>query len=239
MGSLFASLQGLIITVRRNVWSSILTITMLFFLIVMWSARDNITTFFERNPSTETEKDRFNMSIVADSQINETLDNIRVKLNGDRLLIRQFHNSKTDLTGLPFASVSTTYFSLAPGVTLDDSALQPFPLSTINEQLAMMFQPGEAPKCAKVVQDAVTDPVYQDYMLKNGVAVSFSCPLINLRGQPVGIIGVVYLTQEKHRSSDQDIEYVLNDTSIRVVSYLSAVITDEKKSWKESIFDWK
>ncbi len=210
---------------------------MLMILIIAWSARDNISTFIERNPSAAQEKARFDLAIAADAQINETLAEVREKLNGDRVMIRQFHNSKTDLTGLPFASVSTTYYSLAPGVGLSDGSLQPFPLSTINEHLALMFRPGEAPRCAKTVAATVKDITYQQYLRQNGVAFGFACPLINLRGQPVGVIGVGYLTTEKNRPSDEEIMKVLNDTSIRVVGYLTNVTTHEKKPWYEAIFE--
>ena len=122
MSAIFASLQGLIITVRRNAWSSVLTTVMLIAIIIAWSARDNLVTFIERNPSAAQEKDRFDRSVVADSQINETLSVIRTELNADRVAIRQFHNSKTDLTGLPFASISTTYCSLAPGIAINEGS---------------------------------------------------------------------------------------------------------------------
>lgn len=237
MNAFFAGLQSLIITVRRNALSSAFTTFMLLILIFAWSARDNIATFIERNPSSHQEKQRFDQSVVADSQINATLEDVRKQLNADRILIRQFHNSKADLTGLPFASVSTTYYSLSPGVDLTMESLQSYPLSTVNEQLSRMFQPEQAPQCSIVrpIKD-ISDPSYRNYLEKNGEVLVYACPLMNLRGQPVGFITVSYLTEEKERPSDEEINIVINRTGERVVGYLTRVIEPERKPWYETIF---
>lgn len=236
MNALFAGLQSLIITVRRNFLSSAFTTLMLLVLIFAWSARENITTFLERNPSAHQEKQRFDQAIVADSQVGESLADIRSQLNADRIIIRQFHNSKTDLTGLPFTSVSTTYYSLAPGVGLTSESLQSFPVSTINEQLKLMFVPNQAPHCAIVRPTDIRDPTYAKNLRDNGVAVAYSCPLMNLRGQPVGFIAASYLTDSKPRPNDEQIKLIINNTGQRVVGYLSKVVELEKKPWYSTIF---
>lgn len=237
MNTLFAGLQSLIITVRRNFLSSAFTTVMLLLLIFTWSARDNIATFIERNPSAHQEKQRFDQAIVVDSQVGEALSEIRSQLNADRIVIRQFHNSKTDLTGLPFTSVSTTYYSLAPGVGLTSESLQSFPVSTINEQLRMMFVPNEEPRCSVIrPQGDIRDPTYSKNLRDNGVAIAFSCPLMNLRGQPVGFIAAAYLTQEKPKPDDDKIMLILNNTGQRVVGYLSNVVAVERKPWYATIF---
>lgn len=236
MNAIIISLQSLIITVRKNFFHSFATVGLLLIVIVTWSARGNIASFLEHNPTAAQEKDRFDQSIVADAQINDSLTDIRTKINADRVLIRQFHNSKADLTGFPFASVSTTYYVMAPGITLVDGSFNPFPLSTINEQLALMFQPNQSPKCAKVDPSAIKDATYSKYLSQNGVAVSYACPIMNLRGQPVGYIGAGYLTKEKSRPTDVEIEAILNNTGERVVGYLDGVIRKEKKPWYVAIF---
>jgi hypothetical protein len=237
MDAIIAGLQSLIITVKKNAWSSILTTVLLLVLIITWSARDNIATFIERNPSAAQEKDRFDKSVQADAQINETLVNIQTSLNADRVMIRQFHNSKADLTGLPFASISTTYFALAPGVAISENSMNAYPLSTVNETLVKMFVRNHDPVCAVMRTSEIHDPIFTKFLNESGVAVGYSCPLNNLRGQPVGMIWAVYLTDEKKRPSDEDIMAILNDTGMRVVGYLSGVIVSENTPWY-SIF-WK
>lgn len=236
MDSLVKSFTTLVDTVKKNAWSSILTTILLMVLIITWGVRDNIATFLERNPSAVQEKDRFDRSVQADGQINETLGNIRGEINADRIMIRQFHNSKTDLTGLPFASVSTTYFALSPGVAISDSMMDPYPLSTVNEALRKMFVVNEKPKCATIKTTDVNDPIFSSFLIQDGVNYSYACPLMNLRGQPVGIIWAVYLTSEKIRPEDEKILDTLDDTGMRVVGYLSGVIVNENKPWYSVVF---
>ncbi len=238
MGAFFAGLQGLIITVKRNAWSSVFTTLMLFLLIVTWSARANISTFIERNPTAAQEKIRFDRSVVADGQINEALANLRKKMNADRVLIRQFHNSKTDLTGLPFASISTTYYSAAPGVAVSNDFQSSFPLSTINEQLMLMFKYGQEPTCIRIAYDDVEEEIFRDYLKQNGISLTYACPLIDLRGQPVGVITIHYLIAEKKHPDDQVIMDTLNDTGIRVVGYLAGILDEENRSWYVKLLDW-
>lgn len=237
MNAFFAGLQSLIITVRRNAVSTVFTTIMLLALILAWSARGNIATFLEKNPSPHQEAIRFDESVLADASINETLETVRMQINADRVLIRQFHNSKADLTGLPFASVSTTYYSLAPGVMLSSDTFQPYPLSTVNEILAKMFVKGEEPHCVEIIPSKdISNPVYRNYLKQDGVVVSYACPMRNLKGQPVGFITAGYLTVEKKRPSDQEIKEILDETGVRVVGYVSQVIHKERKPWYETIF---
>lgn len=237
MGAFFAGLQGLIITVKRNAWSSVFTTLMLFLLIVTWSARANISTFIERNPSAAEEKIRFDRSVVADGQINDALKNLREKMNADRILIRQFHNSRRDLTGLPFASISTTYYSAAPGVAVSNDFQASFPISTVNEQLVQMFKYGTEPQCIKIIYDDVKEEVFRDYLRQNGISLTYACPLIDLRGQPVGVITIHYLIAEKKHPEDQVVLASLNDTGIRVVGYLAGILDEENKSWYRKLLD--
>jgi hypothetical protein len=216
--------------------SSVATMFMLIAVIVVWSARGNIATFLERNPTAAQEKDRFDQSIVADAQINETLEHIRATINADRVLIRQFHNSKTDLTGLPFASVSTTYYAFGPGITLTPGSFNPFPLSTVNEVLAQMFQPHTEPQCAMTTTSQIRNSAYQRLLISNGVALFYSCPIMNLRGQPIGFILASYLSAEKKRPKDDAIKAIIGNTGERVVGYLDDVIAKEKKPWWQAIF---
>lgn len=235
MNAILVSLQSLIITVKKNFFHSFATVLMLLSVIVVWSARGNIATFLERNPTAAQEKDRFDQSIVADAQINGALEDIRKQINADRVMIRQFHNSKTDLTGLPFASVSTTYAAFAPGVTLAAGSYDPYPLSTINEVLAQMFKPNTPPACAKMAIYDIDDPAYKKLLETNGVAIWYNCPIMNLRGQPIGFILASYLTDTKEKPSDDEIKTILNNTGERVVGYLDGVIKKEKKPWYVAI----
>lgn len=236
MNAFFAGLQSLIITVRRNVVSTVFTTCMLLLLIFTWSVRGNIVTFIERNPSPKQEAVRFDESVVADSSINETLNKIRQEINADRIMIRQFHNAKADLTGLPFASVSTTYHSLSPGVMMSSSSFQPYPLSTVNDILAKMFVRGKEPACAKILLSEINNPIFLNELKESGDVIMYACPMRNLKGQPVGFISASYLTAEKTRPEDNLIKYTLDDTGIRVVGYATQVIEREKKPWYETIF---
>jgi hypothetical protein len=236
LNAIIVSLQSLIITVKKNFFHSFATVLMLLTVIVAWSARGNIATFLERNPTAQQEKARFDQSIVADAQINGALEDVRKQINADRVLIRQFHNSKTDLTGLPFASVSTTYYAYAPGITLAPGSFDPYPLSSINAVLARMFIPNTPPQCAKLDVDSVTDPAYKRLLVINGVAIWFNCPIMNLRGQPVGFVLASYMTVTKPRPKDEVIDAVLNNTGERVVGYLDNVIKQEKTPWYVAIF---
>jgi hypothetical protein len=236
VNAIIVSLQSLIITVKKNFFHSFATVIMLLSVIVAWSARGNIATFLERNPTAEQEKGRFDQSIVADAQINGALEDIRRQINADRILIRQFHNSKTDLTGLPFASVSTTYVAMAPGVTLTPGSYDPYPLASINEVLARMFTPNEAPHCARLTIDDIVDPAYRKLIESNGVALWYNCPIMNLRGQPIGFILASYMTITKDHPVDDKIEAILGNTGERVVGYLDNVIKQEKRPWYEAIF---
>lgn len=132
-------------------------------------------------PSLESE--RFHQQLSTSEQINLALRNLRSDLGAHSVVLRQFHNGKHDLTGIPFTKASVTFYEADESLLEEDE-----PLSSMSTSLSKMWKRIDSPEC--VVLDAPVDKTTKYYMSKNELNFIIVCPMVNLLKYPVGTLTV-------------------------------------------------
>lgn len=153
---------------------------------------------------------RFKQQLESANLVNSSIEQLRVDLKAENVVIRQFHNGRHDLTGIPFTETSSTYYT----DTYDDGGDEA--VSSMNTSLRRIWKQIDRPQCVVFYEpvDASTGKYFKAYKLTKIV----QCPLTNLLKYPVGTITVGF----SERSSVGD-EVVINKTEAiakRVTGYL-------------------
>ena len=157
--------------------------------------------------SPVVEAERFQNHLVASEQVGEALEKLKVEQGAHSASIRQFHNGKYDLTGIPFTTSTMTFYT--DGIThIEDE-----PLAAMGKVLNRMWKKIDAPVCTTLEYgiDASTKHFMDEYELKYIVV----CPMTNLLKYPVGTLTVGY----KDKNS-MDVSKV-HEAAKRVTGYLN------------------
>jgi hypothetical protein len=159
---------------------------------------------------------RFQKQLEGADLVNDALENLRVELKADNVLIKQFHNGRHDLTGIPFTEASTTFLvdPATDGYTHDASRDEPIP--TMNKTLRLVWKEIDRPKCT--VLYAPIDISTRKYFYNHGLNRAVVCPLVNLLNYPIGVVVVGF---SEGNTTEEDI--ALSKTSQiakRVAGYL-------------------
>lgn len=235
VGELIYNLQLLILTVRKNFLSSFVTMLMLMALIIVWSARGNISTFVTNHPSREIQAQRVSRSLSIDNKINAVVKEDRTRLNADRGVIRQFY--ETDESKLSVPSVAVTYINNAPGIDIDGPPITLLPRSYFSDVTGSVWADPANPKCSRLTLADIKNGHYRDILQASGVQLLYTCPITGIDGEPIGMIMAQYLTESKPRPTDDVIFSVLSATSVRVAGYLAAVTAPEEEIWWHKILN--
>ncbi len=230
LNALIPGLTTLIITVRRNLFAAVMTTLMILSIIIVWSARGNISTWLESNPTAAQQTERNIRSVTSDRKINDIMESDLVKLNADRVFIRQFNDQYDQSTKTVIPSVTVTYHAVAPGVSFSADHVT-MPRAYVSDVINAVWRDPAKPQCAKFSLNDIKDEVYHGYLIKGGVVLFYTCPIMDIGGSPIGMVNASYLTLTKSRPTDQEIFSRLNDTGIRIAGYLDEVTAPEKEVW--------
>jgi hypothetical protein len=187
------------------------------------------------DPTPKHEQELFGRALHADQEINSTLDTLLTEFNADRVSIRQFSNNTRNIAGIPWAFVSTSHYTVRPGVALPD--IQRFPLSTMNHSLLLMWGDIREPKCVSGNisnnESLKLDMQYLKYLQEHGVDRFIVCPIVSLEGYPIGFIGVDYLkgSQAPEAWPDALIETKLASIAAQVGGYIEGVVIHDTYPW--------
>ncbi len=132
-------------------------------------------------PSLEAE--RFHQQLSTSEQINLALKNLREDVGAHSVVLRQFHNGKHDLTGIPFTKSTVTFYDAEESLLEEDE-----PLSSMSTSLSKMWKRIDSPSC--IVLGSPVDKTTKYYMSKNELNYIIVCPLVNLLKYPVGTLTV-------------------------------------------------
>lgn len=187
-------------------------------------------------PSPETEHKAFIAAQRVVGQINTRLEMTQKRLNASRVIIFQYHNGQTDLSGLPFTKVSATYGFTKRGVESNLNDLQNTPISMWYDIHRFMWSNVYEPKCTKIDYNDVINDTLHDRMKKFGAEVIYSCPLVNMTGGPVGQVNVAYMDRLTIRPSDDLIFAEIEDVAKVSSGYLIAARESiVRKTWLEDL----
>lgn len=220
-------------TVRNNKFGATSAIVLLGLLIFGMYLLANVSARVNHSsPPPEVEAARFARANKATEQINDLLDAKIESLHADRAGVRQFHNGKTDLSGLPFMYVSTTFVRTREGVSFPESNFAQVPGSTVAEVTSAMWRDYRSPKCITVDVDLIENDNYRAYSKNLGVEVFFACPITNLRMYPIGFMFVSYIEGSTERPSDEEAMRQVAASAERISGYLSSVTKTNRKWWE-------
>lgn len=231
LDNLIPNLTTLIITVRRNMLSSVMTTLMIIAIIVAWSARGNIAEWIEKNPSAAEQTLRVARGVASDKKIETALRKDLVAINADRVLIRRFSDQIDTPTSTVIPYVTTTHVVTTAGVSAPSPKIVNMPRSYISDATDIMYANPKEPVCVHLFTKDIKQEFYREALMESGAVEQFMCPISDLDGAPVGMIIAGYITISKPRPEEQDIYSTLSDTSVRVAGYLNEVTAPEREVW--------
>lgn len=164
----------------------------------------------------DQEAARFEKQLTSSEIINQAIEKLRVDLSADNVLIRQFHNGKHDLTGIPFTGIATTFY-VDPLDSDGHETLIDEPISATNKSLRSVWQRIDRPEC--VIIDAPIDISTRKYFTSHDLDKMAICPLVNLLNYPIGVMTVGF--SEGNTVSDEVILQKTSAIAKRVTGYLS------------------
>ena len=191
-------------------------VLILFIAFIGYRSYDNIEKLII---SPTEESARFSAQLQSAELVNEAIENLALDLGAHSVVVRQFHNGRHDLTGIPFTEATATFYT-----TNFDELKNEETLSASNRSLRRMWASFDKPVCIVITQgiDASTRKYFQKYDLVR-VAV---CPLRNPLNYPIGTITVGLTAQ----SIASDAQVITRTTVIAnsVVGYLQNAVPEER-----------
>ena len=208
------ALRGLTISLSKRPVETLLAILLLIAAYVGYRSYDALERIII---TPEEEAARFERQLKSADLVNEALENLRVEVKADNVLIKQFHNGRHDLTGIPFTEATTTFIAdpSIDGTAHSESKEEPIP--AMNRSLRQVWQEIDRPKC--VVLYNPVDLSTKRYFYNHGLNRAIVCPLVNLLNYPIGIIVVGF--SEGNTSKDEWAIAKTSQIGKRVAGYLN------------------
>ena len=165
----------------------------------------------------DEEAARFEKQLTNSELINQAIEGLRSDLSADNVLIRQFHNGRHDLTGIPFTGISTTFY-VDPLDSDGHEAIIDEPVSAANRSLRQVWQRIDRPEC--VVIESPIDISTRKYFKAHKINKAVICPLVNLLNYPIGVMEVGF--SEASTVSDEEAIHKTSAIAKRVTGYLNS-----------------
>lgn len=186
------------------------TLTALFIIFAAYIGYKSYDVLQTMIITPHEESNRFKAQLESAALVNEAIEKLKVDLGASGVIVRQFHNGRHDLTGIPFTEATATFY------TSEFDGEEEEPLSALNRSLTMMWgNKIDRPECITITQgvDNSTNRYFRKYKLDRAVI----CPLTNLLNYPIGTITVGF------SASDTSDAVALQKTSAiakRITGYL-------------------
>lgn len=228
----FLSALAYLITVAQG--SPVITfmiLAMLLGLVVAAVFFKHLTYIVDHFPTPRKEKAQLERQILADTLVQDSMNELLMATQADRVSIYQFTNGVKDITGLPFANGELRFLAMRKGVTLTPD-LQPgrssskMPLSNFNDLLKNMWDGGKEPHATKMDIKQFENPTMLSILQENGAELVYATPIVNLKKMPVGMMVATYLDRTKpvaHSITDDHINVELTTRARDIAGYLLAV----------------
>lgn len=187
----------------------IATMTAIFLIAMSYVAYRSYSTLEELVVTPDEEASRFREQLESSKLVNDSLENLRLSLKAHSVVIKQFHNGRHDLTGIPFTESTATYYTENYDEDTDE------PLSSMNGALRGMWENIRNPKC--IISEKPIDISSKKYMKTHGLTKIVECPLTNLLNYPIGTITVGF---SEGNTKDDDAVEKTSAIAKRVTGYL-------------------
>lgn len=198
-------------SLSKHPFATLSTILIAIVLYIGYRTLDRIETIVIP-PSLEAT--RFHEQLAASEQINMALTNLAVDADAHSIVLRQFHNGKHDLTGIPFTKSSVTFYEIRE--TERSLEEQDEPISAMSTSLSRIWARIDRPKCL-VLTDFGIDKTTKHYIEVNELGSIIVCPMVNLLNYPVGTLTVGFKRRDPGEGTVEKIEAV----ATQVTGYLN------------------
>lgn len=202
------ALDSLVSSLATKPFATLSALVLAFLCFVTYKSYDALE---EAILTPAEESARFRKALENNALITESLVLLKDSLGAHDITIRQFHNGKHDLTGLPFTASTVTY------ATEPYLAGQEEPLSSSAVTLRRVWDDIDNPKC--IITYTPQDSSSMIYMRNFNISKMVTCPLTNLLNYPIGTLTVGF-----SESDTLNEEVILTRTqaiSRRITGYLN------------------
>jgi hypothetical protein len=186
------------------------TITALFIISSFYVGYRSYDTLQEMIVTPSEESKRFEAQLASTALVNDAIEKLNSDLGGHSVIIKQFHNGRHDLTGIPFTEATATFY------TANYTGTEQETLPSLNKSLTLVWKEIDRPECIIIQQgvDNSTVKYFKEYKLNRAVI----CPLTNLLNYPIGTITIGF--EAKNTISDKVILYRTSMIAKRITGYL-------------------
>lgn len=207
------ALKSLIESIYTKPLATILAVILICMTYFVYLSHGKIETMII---TPEEEAQKFKQQLETVDLVNSALEKLREDLNADNVLIKQFHNGRHDLTGLPFTEASTTFYSDPKDVHKSAPAVEE-PIASLDKSLRYVWKTIDKPECVILYEpvDISTRRYFKAHKLDR-VAI---CPLVNLLNYPIGIVTIGF--SEGNTMSDEEIKNKTSSMAKRITGYLN------------------
>jgi len=186
------------------------TLTAVFIIAMSYVAYKSYNTLETLVITPSEEAARFKNQLESSKLVNQSIEYLREDLKAHSVIIKQFHNGRHDLTGIPFTEATSTYYTESYE-TADSNE----PISSMNNSLQKMWGDIQNPKCT--VLNSAVDASSRRYFKTYGLTKVVECPLTNLLNYPIGVILVGF---SESNTSDEVAVSKTSAIAKRVTGYL-------------------
>lgn len=203
-------------------------------LAIVLSMLGTLNRMESHTPTPEVENTRFVNGIKTDELIRKALEDARVAVGADRVVINSYHNNQTDIGGVPFMRSIVTHKAVAPDVGWDSELSQDIPISTWNSLFTRMYPGYNRTQCTGLHRSEMTDENLRSRFKRAGVDYLVACPILTLKGGTMGMITVGYTEDHDKVLSDEQVFPVISRLADRVSGYLQRdhVALEESHWWE-------
>lgn len=202
------ALKSLINSLSIRPVATILALLIIGTAYVTYRSYDEIQSHLIVTPDEEAK--RFKSQLDSYALVNDSIDNLKVALDGHDVVIKQFHNGKHDLTGIPFTASTPTFF------TKDYDLLGDEPISAMNASLRLMWRRIDKPEC--IILYKPVDVSSSRYFKEYDLARAAICPLTNPLNYPIGTITIGLKADDQ--TTDEKVLDSTREVASRITGYL-------------------
>lgn len=146
--------------------------------------------------------------VSVDTEITEAMDNLKEKLNADRVQIYDFHNGGHYSNGRSALKVSCSYEVCRFGIAPKQSMLQSIPISCISKFVNKILNDEKIE--VKKLED-IKEEMTATYQLKRDMELNsfYDIAIKNKQGEVIGFLAVQFVKNPYNVKSEQDKEAIL------------------------------
>ena len=207
------ALKALITSLSTKPLATIMSILIIFVAYLGYRSYDALQALVI---TPDQEAARFEKQLTNSEIINQAIEWLRIELSADNVIIKQFHNGRHDLTGIPFTGMAATFY-VDPLESEEHETDIDEPVSASNKILRNVWKRIDKPEC--VIIDTPLDISTRKYFKSHNLDKMAVCPLVNLLNYPIGVMVVGF--SEGNTISDEVIIQKTSTIAKRVTGYLS------------------